>query len=630
MKTTGFLSEMDRYLFGHGTHYEIYKKLGSHPTTIDKKKGIYFAVWAPNAKSVSLVGNFNNWDISKNPMTLIPESGIFEIFTTEIAVGEIYKYAICSSDNRIIYKADPYAIVSEHVPGTASVVSDSLSFKWNDKKWLKKRSGKSMVDVPVSIYEIHPASWKKHRDEHGCWDFTYQELAVELVSYIKEMGYTHVELLGIPEHLQDLSYGNQVTGYYAPTSRYGAPEDFAYLVNYLHNQNIGVILNWTAAYFSKDSHGLSDFDGQNVYEYADSTKKEYPLWQSRLFDLGRNQVRNFLIANALFWIEQYHIDGLHVSGVDSMLYPELSSATAFNHTQKSDKTLSMNLYASEFIKHLNSIVQKRNPNVIMISDSSNQDTFTVPTENGGFGFTLVWNTNWKKNFLDYIKYDPYFRQFNHSSLTTDAIIKQHQSVLPISHQDLTNGLGSVYQKIPGDKQSKLANMKVAYTLQIGYPGKKLLFMGQDFGQSSEWDINHQLDWYLQYMPSNRSLQNFVADLQNLYKRYSSLYTDSSTDNNFQWMNANDNNRSIYSFIRTSPRTGANLLFILNFTPVSYPKYAVGVPKKGKYTLILDEMHGLLKETDSHTMLTSTKEICDGQSYRLEYNLPAFGIAVFKY
>lgn len=621
---------MDRYLFGHGTHYEIYKKLGSHPTTIDKKKGIYFAVWAPNAKSVSLVGNFNNWDITKNPMILIPESGIYEIFTTDIEVGEIYKYAIHTSDNRIIYKADPYAKASEHVPGTASIVCDDLSFKWNDRKWLKKRIDKSIIDTPVSIYELHPASWKKHRDEHGCWDFTYQELAVELVSYIKEMGYTHVELLGIPEYLQNSSCGNQVTGYYAPTSRYGTPEDFAYLVNYLHNNNIGVILNWTASYFSKDAHGLSDFDGKNVYEYADSAKKEYPKWQSRFFDLGRNQVRNFLIANALFWVEQYHIDGLHVSGVESMLYPECSTKIDSDSTVKSVKTPDMNPYALEFIKHLNSMMQKRNPNVIMISDFCDQDIFTASTETSGLGFTLAWNTEWRKSFFDYIKYDPYFRQFNHASLTAKNITGQHQPLLPISHQDVADGLGSVYQKIPGDKQSKLANMKIAYTLQTGYPGKKLLFMGQDFGQTTEWDINDQLDWYLQYMSSNRSLQNFVSDLQNLYKRYSCLYTDSSTNSNFQWMNADDKNRSIYSFVRTSPRSGANLLFVLNFTPVNYPKYAVGVPKKGKYTLVLDEMHGFLKETDSVQVFTSTKEVCDNQPYRLEYNLPAFGVAVFKY
>ncbi|MDD7388456.1 MAG: 1,4-alpha-glucan branching protein GlgB [Lachnospiraceae bacterium] len=612
MKATGFLSEMDRYLFGHGTHYEIYKKLGSHSVKIGKKTGIYFAVWAPDAKAVSLVGNFNNWDTSKHRMTPIPECGIFEIFTNDIEIGEIYKYAIRTADDRIIYKADPYANSSECRPGTASVVTDLSSIKWNDKKWLEKRGKKNSLEIPVAIYEVHPGSWKKHRDEHGSWYFTYRELASELTEYVKEMGYTHVELMGIPEHPLDASWGYQVTGYYAPTSRYGTPEDFAYMVNYLHNNGIGVILNWVPGHFPKDAHGLAEFDGKPVYEYADPAKAENSKWGTKVFDFGRNQVCNFLIANALFWVEQFHIDGLHMDS---------GSALAGDNQQ-----------AAEFFKHLNSMMHKRNPGVIMITgDSETNSNATDTVQNGGLGFDLKWNTKWMNDFLEYMKYDPYFRQFNHNSMIScvkDA--EQNQIILPVSHDDVVHQKGSMYQKMPGDKKSRIANLKVAYTYLMGQPGKKLLFMGQDFAQDSEWDEERQLDWYLQYDPQHRQLQQLLHDLLLIYKKYSCLHADNRPYSGFEWINSTDNKRSIFSFIRTAPKSGTNLLFVLNFTPVSYPEYAVGVPKKCKYTLILDETRGLISKPDTTDIITPVKEICDGQSYRLSYSLPAYGIAVFKY
>ena len=612
MKATGFLSEMDRYLFGHGTHYEIYKKLGSHSVKIGKKSGIYFAVWAPNAKAVSLVGNFNNWDISKHRMTPIPECGIFEIFTNDIEIGEIYKYAIRTADDRIIYKADPYANFSECRPGTASVVTDLSKIKWTDKKWLEKRSQKDSLEAPVAIYEVHPGSWKKHRDEHGSWYFTYRELASELTEYVKEMGYTHIELMGIPEHPLDASWGYQVTGYYAPTSRYGPPEDFAYMVNYLHNNGIGVILNWVPGHFPKDAHGLAGFDGKPVYEYADPAKGENSKWGTKVFDFGRNQVCNFLIANALFWVEQFHIDGLH-----------MDSGSSFADS---------NQQAAEFFKHLNSMMHKRNPGVLMITgDSASRSDVTAVVENGGLGFDFKWNTKGVNDFLEYMKYDPYFRQFNHSSMiscVTDT--DQNHIILPVSHDDVAHQKGSMYQKMPGDKKSRIANLKVAYTYLMGQPGKKLLFMGQDFAQDSEWDEERQLDWYLQYDPQHRQLHLLVHDLLSIYKKYSCMHTDSRPHSGFEWINSTDNKRSIFSFVRTAPKSGSNLLFVLNFTPVAYPEYAVGVPKKCKYTLILDESRGLISKPESADILTPVKEICDGKSYRLAYALPAYGIAVFKY
>ena len=630
MKATGFLSEMDRYLFGHGTHYEIYKKLGSHPTTIGDKTGIYFSVWAPNAKAISLVGNFNNWDIAKHRMTPIPESGIFEIFTDDIEIGEIYKYAIRTADDRIIYKADPYANFAEYRPGTASIVADLSTIRWSDSKWLEKRKGKNPLEAPVSIYEVHPGSWKKHRDEHGSWYFTYRELASELVSYVKEMGYTHVELIGIPEHPLDASWGYQVTGYYAPTSRYGTPEDFAYLINYLHKHGIGVILDWVPAHFPKDAHGLIEFDGKPVYEYADPLKSEQPEWGTRIFDFGRNQVRNFLIANALFWIEQFHVDGLRVDAVASMLYLDYgkhNQAHAFNIYGGNE-----NLEAIELFKHLNSIMKKRNPGVMMIAEESTSwPKVTAPVEAGGLGFTFKWNMGWTNDFLEYMKYDPYFRQFNHNSMVHGITYadKEH-FILPISHDEVVHQKGSMYQKMPGDKKSRIANLKLSYAYFMGHPGKKLLFMGQDFGQDSEWDEERQLDWYLQYDSQHRQLHQFFCDLQTIYKKYNCMYMDNRPLSGFQWINCNDNKRSIFSFIRTSPKAGTNLLFILNFTPVAYPQYAVGVPKKGKYSLILDESRGLIAKPEESDIIAAEKQLCDNHPYRLPYALPAYGIAIFKY
>lgn len=629
MKATGFLSEMDRYLFGHGTHYEIYKKLGSHPVKIGKKTGIYFAVWAPNAKSVSLVGNFNSWNISKHCMTPIPESGIFEIFTNQIEPGEIYKYAIRTADDRIIYKADPYANAAEYRPGTASIVTDLTGIRWTDSKWLEKRIKRNPLEMPISIYEVHPGSWKKHRDEYGSWYFSYKELASELADYVKEMGYTHVKLMGILEHPLDASWGYQVTGYYAPTSRYGTPEDFAYLVNYLHHNGIGVILDWVPAHFPKDAHGLAEFDGKPVYEYADSKKSEQPQWGTKIFDYGRNQVSNFLIANALFWVEQFHIDGLCSGALDSILYLDYAKKNQEHATNIHGGN--ENLEAIEFLKHLNSIMQKRNPGILMIAeDAHSWSKTTASVKDGGLGFTLKWNTGWTHDTLDYLKYDPYFRQFNHASMTKNISAQSSEhAMLTISHNDVARKKGSLYQQMPGDKASSLSNLRLAYTYLIGQPGKKLLFMGQDFGQDSEWDEEHQLDWFVQYDSQHISLHNFFRDLQTIYKKYSCMYNDTKPLSGFEWINQDDNKRSIFSFIRTS-KSGTNLLFVLNFTPVAYPKYAVGVPKKGNYTLILDEKRGYIPKPAEDDIYTPQKSLCDNRPYRLNYALPAYGIAIFKY
>lgn len=630
MKTTGFLSEMDRYLFGHGTHYEIYKKLGSHPGRLNGKSGVFFAVWAPNAKSVSLVGNFNNWDITSDVMTRSDDSGIFEIFCQSAKPGEIYKYAIKTPDDRIIYKADPYANSSELKPGTASIITDCSKFHWSDKRWLNKRIKQNYTQAPIAIYELHPGSWKKHRDEHGSWYFTYREIAADLVSYVQDMGYTHVELIGIPEHLSDVNYGKMVTGYFAPNSRYGSPEDFAYLVNTLHNNNIGVILNWTPAYFALDSHGLINFDGDHVYEYADTLKRDVPEYSARAFDLGRNQVSNFLISNAMFWVEQFHIDGLHADSLSSMLYLDYGMKNK-KHAVNNKGGIE-NLDAVEFFRHLNSMMQKRNPGVLMIADESTcWPGLTDSVEQNGLGFTFRWNIKWMNQFLDYLKYDPYFRQFNHESMISEATARNMTpSILPLPHTAVTTLKGSLYQQIFGEDANKISTLKVAYTYFIGHPGKKLIFMGQDFGQNSSWEKDKQIDWFLQYTSRHRNLQNFTRDLLSVYRTFDCLSDDRLPLKSFKWINTSDNKRSIYSFVRTSEKAGNNLLFILNFTPVSYPDYAVGVPVNGKYKLIMDETRGLITKPEKNDTYTVVSEICDKLPYRLNYPLPAFGVAMFKY
>lgn len=628
------VGELDQYLFGQGTHYDIYKKLGAHKTKRDGKTGIYFAVWAPNAESVNLIGEFNGWDEENIPMKRLEPLGIYEVFVPEAKVGMLYKYLVHGKDGRKHYKADPFANSSEMRPGNASKIADMTKFKWSDSAWMKRREKQNVDEMPMSIYEVHPGSWKKHpwkeEDEDGF--YSYKELAHSLADYVKDMGYTHVELMGIAEHPFDGSWGYQVTGYYAPTSRFGTPADFMYLVNYLHKNKIGVILDWVPAHFPKDAHGLAEFDGTPVYEYADPRKGEHPDWGTKVFDFGKNEVKNFLIANALFWIEQFHVDGLRVDAVASILYLDYGRQDGQWVPNKYGGN--KNLEAIEFFKHLNSVVLGRNHGTMMIAEESTAwPMVTGRPEDDGLGFSMKWNMGWMHDFLEYMKLDPYFRKYNHNKMTfamTYAYSEKY--ILVLSHDEVVHLKCSMINKMPGLYEDKFANLKAGYSFMMGHPGKKLLFMGQEFGQFQEWSEARELDWYLLSEEKHQELQNYVRALLNMYRENPACYQADNNPEGFEWINANDGDRSIFSFVRHSADGKNNLLFVVNFTPVARPDYCVGVPKKKQYRLILnsdaEEFGGSGKEQPE--VYKAQEKECDGKKYSFAYDLPAYGAAVFKF
>ena len=626
----GVIGELDRYLFGEGRHYQLYHKLGAHPYTYRGQDGYYFAVWAPHAAAVSLVGDFNAWNPDATPMKPVADSGIYELFVPGLGVGQLYKFAITTHTGTILFKADPYAFSAEYRPGTASVTADIRGFKWNDSKWMESRAGTDPVKAPISIYEVHLGSWKKKNRPEKDGYYTYMEAAHELADYVLEMGYTHVELMGIAEHPYDGSWGYQVTGYFALTSRYGTPTEFMYFVNYLHKKGIGVILDWVPAHFPKDAHGLADFDGQALYEYADPRKGEHPDWGTKVFDYAKNEVSNFLIANALYWLDEYHIDGLRVDAVASMLYLDYGRQDGQWVPNKYGDN--KNLEAIEFFKHLNSVIRGRKDGAIIIAEESTAwPKVTKSPEEDGLGFTFKWNMGWMHDFLEYMKLDPYFRKFNHNKMTFGITYCTSENfILVLSHDEVVHLKCSMINKMPGEYEDKFANLKVGYTFMLGHPGKKLLFMGQDFGQFHEWDEKVSLDWYLTKEPFHADLQNYVKGLLTLYHKYPALYRLDEEYDGFQWINANDGDRSIFSFIRRDETQKKNLLFICNFTPVDRDDYRVGVPKRGTYTLLLDQEHGYYKRGDKISHYRSIKSECDGQPYSFAYPLPAYGTAVFRF
>ena len=620
-------TELDQYLFGQGTHYDIYRKLGAHPVKEGDEEGVYFAVWAPNAQGVSVIGEFNEWDEQANPMTKAGPIGVFETFVPGAKIGQLYKFFIIGMNGEHIYKADPYANEAELRPGTASRITDIRDFKWKDGTWMKNRQKFDETKDAMSIYEVHPGSWMKHpateEDEKGFYN--YRELAVKLAQYVKDMGYTHVELMGIAEHPFDGSWGYQVTGYYAPTSRYGTPQDFKYLVDYLHRQKIGVILDWVPAHFPKDAHGLANFDGTAVYEHADPRQGEHPDWGTKIYNYGRPEVKNFLIANALFWIEECHVDGLRVDAVASMLYLDYGKndgqwvANKYGGNQ--------NLEAIEFFKHLNTVVLGRNHGTVMIAEESTAwPKVTGKAEDDGLGFSLKWNMGWMNDFLEYMKLDPYFRKFNHNKMTFSMTYAYSEKyVLVISHDEVVHLKKSMLEKMPGELDDKFKNLKAAYTFMFCHPGKKLLFMGQEFGQLREWSEERELDWFLLGEEKHRDLKDFVKTLLKMYRKYPALYGMDHDPSGFEWINADDGDRSIYSFVRKSPTGRNNLLVVCNFTPVDRPDYRVGVPKKKQYTQLLDE-NGMT----SKKVFKAEKQECDNRPFSFAYPLPAYGVAIFQY
>ena len=627
------IGELDQYLFSMGTHYDIYKKMGAHEAVMNGKKGVYFAVWAPNATTVSVIGEFNGWREEANPMTRLEPSGIYEGFVVGAKVGMLYKFFIKTKDGRGLYKADPFANYAEQRPGTASRITDITKLRWSDAAWMEARKQRDNDSLPVSIYEVHPGSWKKHphgEDEDGFYN--YREFAKSLAEYVKEMGYTHVELMGIAEHPFDGSWGYQVTGYYAPTSRYGTPEDFAYMVNYLHKQKIGVILDWVPAHFPRDAHGLEEFDGGCVYEYADPKKGEHPEWGTKVFDFGKSEVKNFLIANALYWVEHFHIDGLRVDAVASILY--LDYGRENGQWTPNIYGGNKNLEAIEFFKHLNSVVLGRNHGAMMIAEESTAwPKVTGKPEEDGLGFSHKWNMGWMNDFLEYMKLDPYFRKWNHNKMTfsmTYAYAEKY--ILVLSHDEVVHLKCSMINKMPGLYDDKFANLRAGYAYMLGHPGKKLLFMGQEFAQLQEWSEARELDWYLLAEDKHQQMQNYVKTLLHLYKKTPALYDADQDPCGFEWINADDADRSIFSFVRHSKDGKSNLLFVINFTPVARPDYRVGVPKRKQYRLVLDgdaaEFGG--NTTERPVVYKAVKSECDGREYSFAYDLPAYGIAIFKF
>ena len=628
-------TELDQYLFGQGTHYDIYRKLGAHPTIQRRKKGVYFAVWAPNARSVSVVGDFNEWDIQKNPMQKTGPIGVYETFIPEAKIGDLYKFYIIGYHGEEIYKADPYGNEAELRPGTASRITDISSHKWKDTTWMKHRPEFNEKKSPMAIYEVHPGSWKKHeaKDEDDPGFYNYRELAHELAAYVKKMGYTHVELMGIAEHPFDGSWGYQVTGYYAPTSRYGTPEDFAYLVNKLHRNKIGVILDWVPAHFPKDAHGLADFDGEALFEYPDPRMGEHPEWGTKVFNYAKSEVKGFLITNALYWIKEFHVDGLRVDAVASMLYLDYGKKDGeWVQNRYGGNT---NLDAIEFFKHFNSVIRGTYPGIMTIAEESTAwPNVTGKIGSDSLGFTFKWNMGWMHDFCEYMKLDPYFRKNDHHALTFAMSYNDAEDyILPLSHDEVVHLKCSMVNKMPGYKVDKYANLRVGYTYMLGHSGKKLLFMGQEFGQEREWSEARELDWFLLQNELNQGLQDYVAELLKLYRKYPCLYEIDNSWDGFEWINADDADRSTYSFIRkTSGEKTKRLLFVLNMTPVERKDYCVGVPEKKKYKLVLNSAEKRFGGSGEElkTDYTATAEPSDYKPYRITFDLPAYGALVFAF
>ena len=626
------IGELDQYLFSKGTHYEIYKKMGAHIVKQDGKDGVYFAVWAPHAKRVSVIGEFNNWDKEANYMERQEPLGIYTLFIPGVKEGDMYKFCIETMKGYCIDKADPFANYAERRPGTASRVTDISHFKWTDKTWMAARENWDFKTSPISIYEVHMGSWMRHKVEEGEGFYTYREFAKAIVEYVKKMGYTHVELMGILEHPFDGSWGYQVTGYYAPTSRYGTPEDFAYMVDYLHKNKIGVILDWVPAHFPRDAHGLADFDGTPTFEYADPRKGEHPDWGTKIFDYEKPEVQNFLIGNALFWVEHYHVDGLRVDAVASMLYLDYGKQDGQWVPNKYGGN--ENLEAIAFFKHLNSVLEGRNHGAVMIAEESTAwPKVTGAPEDDGLGFSMKWNMGWMHDFTEYMKLDPLFRKNAHYMMTFSMEYAYSENyILVLSHDEVVHLKCSMLNKMPGLGFDKFANLKVAYAFMMGHPGKKLLFMGQEFAQLREWSEDRELDWYLLEEQPHQQIQNWMQDLLHLYRKNKALYELDSDEKGFDWINKDDVFRSIFSFVRHSKDNKKNLLFICNFTPMERPDYRVGVPRRKQYKLILnsdDKRYGG-EGVERPLVYKATKGECDGQPYSFAYPLPGYGVAVFEF
>ncbi len=591
-------SDFDLYLFGQGKNYRIYDKMGAHPRVVNGSAGVNFAVWAPSAQAISVIGDFNSWDRSAAPMQLRhSELGVWECFVPNISVGTLYKYAIYSRyNNYSVDKTDPYGFAAELRPQTASIVTDIHHHTWQDSSWMQQREERQRVNAPVSVYEVHLGSWRhvpeRHKSDAEEEDrfMTYRELAPVLAEYVKDMGFTHIELMPITEYPYDGSWGYQVTGYYAPTSRFGTPEDFQYFVDYMHQQEIGVLLDWVPAHFPKDGNALSYFDGTHLYEYADSRKGEHKEWGTYVFDYGRSEVKNFLIASALFWLHEYHLDGLRVDAVASMLYLDyMREPGQWVTNQYGGRE---HLEAVDFLRQLNEAVYAEEQGAITIAEESTSwPLVSRPTYVGGLGFSYKWNMGWMHDMLEYMHLDPIHRRYHHNNITFSLMYAYSENfVLPLSHDEVVHIKGSMINKMPGDLWQKFANLRSFYGYMWGHPGKKLLFMGGEFGQWHEWNFAESLDWHLLTPPSDphhAQLQNFVRELNAMYHREPALSVLDTDEQGFSWIDPHDSDNSVISFMRRSKLEEETLLFVCNFTPIPRHGYRVGVPYAGEYYEVIN-------------------------------------------
>ncbi len=627
-----FISEADQYVFAQGNHYDIYKKLGAHPSVEDGVKGMFFAVWAPNAASVHVIGSFNDWNEEMYPMEKLGPGGIYKLFIPGVGENELYKFLIRTPAGEKLYKADPFANYAEMRPGNASKTFDISRFKWSDNVWMEARPLKEYNKEPMAIYECHIGSWMKHPDGTEEGFYNYREFADRIVEYLKEMHYTHIELMGVAEYPYDGSWGYQVTGYYAPTSRHGNPEDFMYLINTLHRNKIGVILDWVPAHFATDAHGLGRFDGQCIFEHPDPRIGEHPDWGTKIFNYSKNEVKNFLIANALFWIKEYHIDGIRIDAVASMLYLDYSKKEGQWVPNKYGGR--DNLDAIEFFKHLNSVIHGTYPGFLTIAEESTAwPKVTGSVEDDGLGFSFKWNMGWMHDFCEYMKLDPLFRKNNHYAMTFAMSYNNSENyILPLSHDEVVHLKCSMVNKMPGYPVDKYANLRVGYSYMFGHAGKKLLFMGQDFGQEREWSEARELDWYLLGEEQNKGMHEYVKELLKLYRKYPAMYTIDNDWGGFEWLNADDADHSVYSFFRKDTTGRNNIMFVLNMTPMMWENYKVGVPRKKKYKLLLnsdDKRFG----GNGHEIpaeLTAVKETCNYKDYSISFDLPPYTAAVFVF
>ena len=628
-----FISEADAYLFGQGTHYDIYKKLGAHPSQKNGEKGYFFGVWAPNAAQVYVIGDFNEWKEESNPMVRMEESdGIWTAFIPGVQEGSLYKFLILTPEGRKIYKADPFANYAEFRPGTASRTTDLSTFRWTDQKWLEDRSRKNLYEEPMAVYECHIGSWMKHPSHPDGGFYTYREFGDRLLEYLKEMKYTHIELMGIAEHPFDGSWGYQVTGYYAPTARYGTPEDFMYLINLMHRNGIGVILDWVPAHFCPDEHGLACFDGQCIFEDPDPRKGQHPDWGTRIFNLAKNEVKNFLIANALFWAEKYHVDGIRMDAVASMLY--------LDYGKNAGEWLpniyggNENLDAIEFLKHLNSIYKKKHPSSLLIAEESTAwPKITGDLKDGGLGFDYKWNMGWMNDFLEFMKLDPYFRSGDYNGLTFSLLYAYSENfILVLSHDEVVHGKATLAGKMPGATQEeKFNNLRVAYGFMMTHPGKKLLFMGQEFGQMNEWNEDVSLEWDLLEYENHKKMQRYSKALNKLYLDYPALYKLDYNPDGFEWINCTSKDETIVVFIRKTEKEEDTLVVVCNFTPVVYER-EIGVPYKGTYTEIFnsDDKKFGGSGVGNKRAKKSVKKKVDGRENSLKIKVPPMAMVVFKW